>query len=157
MPWWDVVCPSANTVIWTAALTHATIITGTYVKEFVHSDFGRTVPNLGALLSNRQLDILTLDVLVSPHLCVYDSTGLLLDELNWPMFCAIVFVPANTVELVYKRLWYKNNQDKTNMIPTPKSQSLYSLHYNIIVVLSKLGELETCFSPILVSSLIYSQ
>ncbi|XP_067939004.1 tRNA pseudouridine synthase Pus10-like [Watersipora subatra] len=36
---------------------------GTYVKEFVHSDFGRTVPSLGGLLGGRQLDILALDVL----------------------------------------------------------------------------------------------
>lgn len=32
-----------------------------YVKEFVHSDFGRTVPNLGTLL-NTTADILELDV-----------------------------------------------------------------------------------------------
>lgn len=34
---------------------------GTYVKEFVHGDFGRTVPNLGTLL-NTNADILELDV-----------------------------------------------------------------------------------------------
>eukprot|EP00026_Physarum_polycephalum_P005867 Phypoly_transcript_05906.p1 GENE.Phypoly_transcript_05906~~Phypoly_transcript_05906.p1 ORF type:complete len:406 (+),score=55.76 Phypoly_transcript_05906:640-1857(+) len=34
---------------------------GTYVKEFVHGDLGRTVPNLGSLL-NCQADILQLDV-----------------------------------------------------------------------------------------------
>ncbi|XP_042735347.1 tRNA pseudouridine synthase Pus10 isoform X1 [Lagopus leucura] len=34
---------------------------GTYVKEFVHGDFGRTKPNIGSLL-NRTTDILELDV-----------------------------------------------------------------------------------------------
>lgn len=32
-----------------------------YVKEFVHGDFGRTKPNLGNLL-NSETDILQLDV-----------------------------------------------------------------------------------------------
>ena len=35
---------------------------GTYVKEFVHGDFGRTVPSLGSLLKC-EADILQLDVL----------------------------------------------------------------------------------------------
>lgn len=35
---------------------------GTYVKEFVHGDFGRTVPHIGQLLKCRA-DILQLDVL----------------------------------------------------------------------------------------------
>lgn len=35
---------------------------GTYIKEFVHSDFGRTRPSLGKLLSGREVDILSLDV-----------------------------------------------------------------------------------------------
>lgn len=34
---------------------------GTYIKEFVHGDFGRTKPNLGQLL-NTETDILQLDV-----------------------------------------------------------------------------------------------
>ncbi|XP_069643745.1 tRNA pseudouridine synthase Pus10 isoform X3 [Haliaeetus albicilla] len=34
---------------------------GTYIKEFVHGDFGRTKPNIGSLL-NRTADILELDV-----------------------------------------------------------------------------------------------
>lgn len=42
---------------------------GTYVKEFVHGDFGRTTPNLCQLL-NAQVDILALDV-----------TGI---DLKWP-------------------------------------------------------------------------
>jgi len=35
---------------------------GTYIKEFVHSDFGRTSPNVGTLL-NTECDILQLDVI----------------------------------------------------------------------------------------------
>ncbi|OTF84197.1 hypothetical protein BLA29_000222 [Euroglyphus maynei] len=36
---------------------------GTYIKEFVHSDFGRTRPNIGSLLGNCRADIISLDVL----------------------------------------------------------------------------------------------
>jgi len=42
---------------------------GTYIKEFVHGDFGRTMPSLGNLL-NTVCDILQLDVLAV--------------ELDWP-------------------------------------------------------------------------
>eukprot|EP00826_Nyctotherus_ovalis_P062671 TRINITY_DN9113_c0_g2_i1.p3 TRINITY_DN9113_c0_g2~~TRINITY_DN9113_c0_g2_i1.p3 ORF type:complete len:155 (-),score=38.96 TRINITY_DN9113_c0_g2_i1:143-541(-) len=35
---------------------------GTYIKEFVHGDLGRTVPNVGSLL-NAECDILQLDVM----------------------------------------------------------------------------------------------
>lgn len=42
---------------------------GTYIKEFVHGDFNRTMPNLCTLL-NRPVDIVALDV---------DAV-----ELNWP-------------------------------------------------------------------------
>jgi len=42
---------------------------GTYIKEFVHGDFGRTVPSLGNLLKT-ECDILQLDVLSV--------------ELDWP-------------------------------------------------------------------------
>lgn len=41
-----------------------------YVKEFVHGDFGRTKPNLGDLL-NSETDILQLDVEVSSQMFVY--------------------------------------------------------------------------------------
>ncbi|KAL3227218.1 hypothetical protein MRX96_024186 [Rhipicephalus microplus] len=34
---------------------------GTYIKEFIHGDFGRTVPSLGSCL-NADVDILELDV-----------------------------------------------------------------------------------------------
>lgn len=36
---------------------------GTYVKEFVNGDFGRTTPNLGTLINDPDVDILALDVL----------------------------------------------------------------------------------------------
>jgi tRNA pseudouridine synthase 10 len=35
---------------------------GTYIKEFCHSDFGRTQPNLGSLLSCDDVRIAELDV-----------------------------------------------------------------------------------------------
>lgn len=36
--------------------------TGTYIKEFVHGDLGRTLPNIGSLINNAA-DIFQLDVL----------------------------------------------------------------------------------------------
>ncbi len=36
---------------------------GTYVKEFVHGDLGRTSPNLGTLLGNVRVEMVQLDVL----------------------------------------------------------------------------------------------
>ena len=41
---------------------HLVTPAGTYIKEFVHGDFGRTVPNMCELLS-QDVDILTLDVM----------------------------------------------------------------------------------------------
>ena len=43
---------------------------GTYVKEFVHGDFGRTSPNLCSIL-NCDVDIIALDVEVHGFVC-YD-------------------------------------------------------------------------------------
>jgi tRNA pseudouridine synthase 10 len=40
---------------------------GTYIKEFVHGDFGRTQPSLGQLLGGVYVDILALDVQVKHH------------------------------------------------------------------------------------------
>ncbi len=40
---------------------------GTYVKEFVHGDFGRTIPNLREILKIPDLDIIALDVNVSQN------------------------------------------------------------------------------------------
>lgn len=44
-----------------------TLITeaGTYIKEFVHGDFGRTEPNLASLLKDCDTDLIELDVMVS--------------------------------------------------------------------------------------------
>lgn len=44
---------SAVLEIWASA--------GTYIKEFVHGDLGRTVPNVGSLIG-KEVDILQLDV-----------------------------------------------------------------------------------------------
>lgn len=35
---------------------------GTYIKEFVHGDFGRTRPSVGDLLGGTEVQILKLDV-----------------------------------------------------------------------------------------------
>ena len=40
---------------------------GTYVKEFVHGDFGRTLPNLSSVLGDCETDIIELDVKVSVY------------------------------------------------------------------------------------------
>lgn len=42
-------------------ILHVLASAGAYIKEFVHSDLGRTVPNVGSLL-NTKADILQLDV-----------------------------------------------------------------------------------------------
>lgn len=36
---------------------------GTYIKEFVHGDFGRTTPNLSSILTNCDTDLIELDVM----------------------------------------------------------------------------------------------
>lgn len=51
----------------TVHLSLATLFS--YIKEFVHGDFGRTKPNIGSLL-NRTADILELDVEVSSSLFI---------------------------------------------------------------------------------------
>ena len=45
---------------------------GTYVKEFVHGDFGRTKPNLN-ILFGRFVDILELDVLVRCFISIVNN------------------------------------------------------------------------------------
>lgn len=50
-------------------VVHLKTQAGTYIKEFVHGDFNRTVPNL-CILMGRPVDIVALDV---------DAV-----ELNWP-------------------------------------------------------------------------
>ena len=42
-------------------LLHVLASAGTYIKEFVHGDLGRTVPNIGQIISS-ECDILQLDV-----------------------------------------------------------------------------------------------
>lgn len=41
---------------------HLVTQAGTYVKEFVHGDFGRTLPNLGCIIGT-EANIIALDVL----------------------------------------------------------------------------------------------
>jgi len=65
-----------------AFLLHLTTSAGTYVKEFVHGDFGRTIPNVSAILKCRAL-ILQLDV-----------TGL---HDDMPGACADTVADANAV------------------------------------------------------------
>mmetsp|Transcript_12778 Transcript_12778/g.21602 ORF Transcript_12778/g.21602 Transcript_12778/m.21602 type:complete len:87 (-) Transcript_12778:7-267(-) len=48
-------------------ILHVLASAGTYIKEFVHGDLGRTTPNVGGIL-NCEADILQLDVTE-----VYDS------------------------------------------------------------------------------------
>lgn len=48
-------------------ILHLLASAGTYIKEFVHGDLGRTVPNVGSIL-DCEADILQLDVTE-----VYDS------------------------------------------------------------------------------------
>ena len=47
---------------------------GTYVKEFVHGDFGRTIPNLRTLL-HHDIDIIALDVEVTIIIIVPPGPG----------------------------------------------------------------------------------
>ena len=42
-------------------ILHLLASAGTYIKEFVHSDLGRTVPSIGSIL-DCEADILQLDV-----------------------------------------------------------------------------------------------
>ena len=53
---------------------------GTYIKEFVHGDLGRTVPSIGSLL-NSEADILQLDVTN-----VYDSLESVVDLPDEKLF-----------------------------------------------------------------------
>ena len=53
---------------------------GTYIKEFVHGDLGRTVPSVGSLLES-EADILQLDVTN-----VYDSLKSVADLSDEKLF-----------------------------------------------------------------------
>jgi len=56
---------------------------GTYIKEFVHGDLERTIPNVGILLGT-EADIIQLDVLK-----LYEK----LDEMALKDFLEIAFPP----------------------------------------------------------------
>lgn len=53
---------------------------GTYIKEFVHGDLGRTVPSVGSLLDS-EADILQLDVTN-----VYDSLQSVANKTDEELF-----------------------------------------------------------------------
>lgn len=57
---------------------------GTYIKEFVHGDLGRTTPNVGGLL-DKEVDILQLDVgsLKEGEWEEGDEQLMKLDRLDW--------------------------------------------------------------------------
>lgn len=44
---------------------------GTYIKEFVHGDFGRTEPSLSSLLGDCETDLMELDVMVMFLSCLF--------------------------------------------------------------------------------------
>lgn len=44
---------------------HLTTQAGTYVKEFIHGDFGRTFPSVSFMFGQLPVDVLALDVTVS--------------------------------------------------------------------------------------------
>ncbi|KAG0694206.1 putative tRNA pseudouridine synthase Pus10 [Chionoecetes opilio] len=52
------------------AALHLTTQAGTYIKEFVHGDLGRTVPNLGGIL-DCEVDIIALDVEATERLVFF--------------------------------------------------------------------------------------
>lgn len=52
---------SAILEIWASAGIKWFYYVGTYIKEFVHGDMNRTVPNVGSILG-KEVDILQLDV-----------------------------------------------------------------------------------------------
>jgi tRNA U54 and U55 pseudouridine synthase Pus10 len=61
---------------------HVCLLTsaGTYIKEFVHGDLGRTVPSVGSLLDS-EADILQLDVTN-----VYDSLQSVANKTDEELF-----------------------------------------------------------------------
>lgn len=59
------------------------LTSSSYIKEFVHGDFGRTKPNLSQLLRT-DTDILELDVEVKARLGAGGSRGASLTRVSWP-------------------------------------------------------------------------
>lgn len=54
---------------------------GTYVKEFVHGDFGRTCPSISTMFGGVAVDVLALDVTVSTRYRI-NFKGQFNSELN---------------------------------------------------------------------------
>ena len=68
---------------------------GTYVKEFVHSDFGRTTPSLATILGDCEIDILELDVMVSASLFCHSV-------IRFSGYCRTnLFVPLSSQEVCF--------------------------------------------------------
>ena len=90
---------------------------GTYIKEFVHSDFGRTRPSLGELLSDRAVDILSLS-LSGCHWCATRMTsqqtvsGIILRAIYVCQICTIINILVQMFTLtlqVTSNAGYHNN------------------------------------------------
>lgn len=69
---------------------HVLASAGTYIKEFVHGDLGRTVPSIGSLLDS-EADILQLDVTQ-----VYDSIETI--DLEDPKLFDITVIDPSDME-----------------------------------------------------------
>lgn len=77
---------------------------GTYIKEFVHGDFGRTEPNLSSLLGNCETDLMELDVMVSIDLLLlafYLSADVSLHVTHINR-CLLIFSTASQCALNFK-------------------------------------------------------
>ena len=71
---------------------------GTYIKEFVHGDFGRTVPNLRTILGV-QVDIVALDVEVISYLKKLFVTSSMLN-------LRVTFVPIIILSHFEQSFWF---------------------------------------------------
>ena len=68
-------------------MLHLLAQAGTYIKEFVHSDIGRTQPNVSSLLGSKT-DILQLDVtnlFENPDIDMDDESIFEIKQINPPM------------------------------------------------------------------------
>ena len=74
----DIFAPKFKTFFFVKQVFRLTLTTqaGTYVKEFVHGDLGRTTPNLREILNIPDLDIIALDVMVTYFFLVSENLKL---------------------------------------------------------------------------------
>ena len=59
----NVVLDENNQQVTTSVVVELTTSAGTYVKEFMHGDEGRTVPFMGGMLDGGNVTVVSLDVL----------------------------------------------------------------------------------------------